>query len=63
MFGFDVVTECPGVPSEILGPRKSWADKAAYGATAKKLAGLFDKNFETYAPGASAEVKAAAPKA
>ena len=31
--------------------------------TAKKLAGLFNKNFETYAPGASAEVKAAAPKA
>jgi ATP-dependent phosphoenolpyruvate carboxykinase len=38
------------------------ADKAAYDATAKKLAGLFVTNFETYAAGASAEVKAAAPK-
>ena len=44
-------------------PRNAWADKAAYDATAKKLAGLFNKNFETYAAGASAEVKAAAPVA
>jgi hypothetical protein len=28
----------------------------------EKLAGLFNKNFETYAAGGSAEVKAAAPK-
>ena len=42
-------------------PRETWADKAAYDATAKKLAALFNKNFETYAAGASAEVKAAAP--
>jgi phosphoenolpyruvate carboxykinase (ATP) len=61
VFGFDIVVECPGVPSEILQPRESWADKSAYDATAKKLAALFNKNFETYAAGASAEVKAAAP--
>ena len=63
VFGFDVVTECPNVPSEILIPRNAWADKAAYDATAKKLATLFNKNFETYAAGANADVKAAAPKA
>jgi len=51
------------VPSEILRPRDSWTDKSAYDATAKKLAALFSKNFETYAAGASDEVKAAAPKA
>jgi phosphoenolpyruvate carboxykinase (ATP) len=49
------------VPPEILRPRESWTDKSAYDATAKKLATLFNKNFETYAAGASAEVKAAAP--
>jgi phosphoenolpyruvate carboxykinase (ATP) len=62
IFGFDLVTEVPGVPSEILRPRENWADKAAYDSSAKKLAGLFTKNFETYAAGASAEVRAASPK-
>ena len=62
IFGFDVVTECPNVPSEILVPRNAWPDKSEYEATAKKLAGLFNKNFETYADGASDEVKAAGPK-
>jgi phosphoenolpyruvate carboxykinase (ATP) len=63
VFGFQIVSEVPGVPGEILRPRDAWSDKAAYDATAKKLAGLFNKNFETYAAGATAEVKAAAPKA
>jgi phosphoenolpyruvate carboxykinase (ATP) len=63
VFGFDIATECPGVPSEILRTRESWSDKSAYDATAKKLASLFNKNFETYAAGASAEVKAAGPVA
>jgi phosphoenolpyruvate carboxykinase (ATP) len=63
VFGFEIVTEVPGVPSEILRPRDAWADKAAYDATAKKLGGLFVKNFEKYVAGASDEVKAAAPVA
>jgi phosphoenolpyruvate carboxykinase (ATP) len=29
VFGIDVVTQCPNVPSEILVPRNVWADKAA----------------------------------
>ncbi len=62
MFGFDLAAKCPGVPSEILIPRNEWADKAAYEETAKKLAGLFNKNFETYAASVSSEVKASAPK-
>lgn len=48
-------------PAPLAIPRKH--HKAAYDATAKKLAGLFNQNFETYAAGASAEVKAAAPVA
>jgi phosphoenolpyruvate carboxykinase (ATP) len=63
IFGFDVVTEVPGVPTEILRPRDAWADKSAYDATAKKLAGLFTKNFKTYASGVTEEVRAAGPTA
>jgi phosphoenolpyruvate carboxykinase (ATP) len=63
VFGFDVVTVCPGVSAEILWPRDTWADKAAYDAAAKKLARLFIDNFKKYESGVSAEVRAASPSA
>jgi phosphoenolpyruvate carboxykinase (ATP) len=62
-FGVLVPQSCPNVPADILTPRNTWADKAAYDATAKKLAGLFNTNFEKYKAGSSAEILAAAPKA
>jgi phosphoenolpyruvate carboxykinase (ATP) len=61
LFGFDVATECPGVPREILWPRGVWADTSAYDTTAKTLAGLFRENFKKYESGVSAEIKAAGP--
>jgi phosphoenolpyruvate carboxykinase (ATP) len=61
VFGFEVVTACPGVPSEILWPRDTWGDKAAFDAAATKLARLFIDNFKKYESGASAEVRAASP--
>ncbi len=62
VFGLDMVTACPHVPTDILVPRETWADKAAYDATAKKLAGLFRKNFEPYAAVAGPQVAAAGPQ-
>jgi phosphoenolpyruvate carboxykinase (ATP) len=61
VFGFDVVTECPEVPKEILVPRGAWADTAAYDAAAKALAGLFRENFKKYESGVGAEIRAAGP--
>ena len=60
-FGFEVPTSCPGVPSDVLQPRSTWSDGAAYDATADKLASMFNENFKRYEAGVSAEVNAAAP--
>ena len=62
IFGFEVVSDCPNVPKTALIPRESWSDKAAYDATAKKLATLFRDNFRQYESSASDELKAAAPR-
>jgi phosphoenolpyruvate carboxykinase (ATP) len=62
IFGFAVPQSCPDVPAEILTPRNTWADKAAYDEKAKKVAQLFRDNFKKYEAGASAEVKAGGPK-
>lgn len=62
VFGVAIPRECPGVPAELLNPRNTWDDKAAYDSKALFLAGLFTKNFEKYADGVSPEILAAAPK-
>jgi phosphoenolpyruvate carboxykinase (ATP) len=51
-----------GVPNEVLTPKSTWADKAAYDEMAKRLAKLFNDNFKKYADHASPEVLAAAPR-
>lgn len=61
-FGLNYPTSCEGVPSEVLNPINTWADKSAFAATAKKLASLFEHNFNSYIDQASPEVIAAAPK-
>ncbi len=62
VFGMAIPESCPGVPSEILDPRNTWSDAAAYDAKARDLAAQFIKNFEKYAAQADAEILAAAPK-
>ncbi|MEQ8274012.1 MAG: phosphoenolpyruvate carboxykinase (ATP) [Deltaproteobacteria bacterium] len=62
IFGFAIPTSCPGVPDEVLNPKNTWADKAKYDATAKKLAGLFHENFKKYAGQANEAILASAPR-
>lgn len=47
-FNVSVPTSCPGVPDEVLSPRKMWKDEAEYERTAKDLAARFVKNFQKY---------------
>jgi phosphoenolpyruvate carboxykinase (ATP) len=62
-FGFEVPTACPGVPSEILDPRETWDDKAAYDKRARDLVSRFVENFAQYEDHVDDEVKKAAPAA
>ncbi|WP_126428492.1 phosphoenolpyruvate carboxykinase (ATP) [Brevibacillus marinus] len=53
VFGVEVPTSCPGVPAEVLQPRNTWADKAAYDRQASDLAGRFAENFRKKFPQAA----------
>ena len=61
IFGIDAVAACPDVPSEILVPKNSWADKSAFDHAARKLAALFVENFHKYEDGAGEGVRNAGP--
>ena len=62
MFGVEVPTTVPGVPSEILQPRDTWADPAAYDSKAQDLARMFVENFEAYAEAVPEDVRSAGPR-
>ncbi|CAH2600916.1 phosphoenolpyruvate carboxykinase (ATP) [Rhodovastum atsumiense] len=62
-FGLSIPEAVPDVPAEVLDPRQSWGDKAAYDATARDLLARFEANFATFAEHVDEEVKAVALKA
>lgn len=63
IFGLAVPQTCPNVPDEVLNPRNTWEDKAAYDAKAQELAQSFKKNFAKFEEFANEEILAGAPKA
>jgi len=62
VFGLQVPTSCPGVPSEILFPRNTWTNKEEYDETLQNLAVNFNKNFEKYKDKESPEIASAGPQ-
>ena len=62
VFGVQVPVRVPGVPSEVLTPRATWADSDAYDTQARKLAGMFAENFERFTERVSAGVAGSGPR-
>lgn len=62
-FGLQIPKNVEGVPDDVLNPRATWTDGAAYDAQAKKLVEMFNNNFKQFEDGVTDEIKAAAPKA
>lgn len=47
-FGLHIPMTCPGIPAELLNPRKAWERPIDYDATAGRLARAFRENYQTY---------------
>jgi phosphoenolpyruvate carboxykinase (ATP) len=62
-FGLAIPAHVQGIPDEVLDPRQSWADKAAYDKMAKHLVGRFEENFAGFEAGVGDDVKAVAIRA
>lgn len=63
VFNVDVPQSCTNVPPELMNPKDTWDDKDAYDAQAKKLAGMFQKNFAEKYPNMPENIVKAGPKA
>jgi phosphoenolpyruvate carboxykinase (ATP) len=61
-FGVEISQHVPNVPDEVLNPRNTWSDKAAYDKQAADLARRFIENFKKYEEGTSDAIKNAGPK-
>jgi phosphoenolpyruvate carboxykinase (ATP) len=62
LFGFEVPTICPDVPTDVLDPASSWGNKDEYWKKYDALAARFVENFKLFEKETSEEVKEAGPK-
>ena len=60
-FGLAIPTHIDGVPAEVLNPRKTWSEGAAYDEQAAKLAAMFVENFKQFEADVSSDVAKAGP--
>jgi len=61
VFGFEVPTECPNVPPEVLSPSSSWSDKKEYDRRYRDLAMRFKENFGKFTDNTPPEIIEAGP--
>jgi phosphoenolpyruvate carboxykinase (ATP) len=62
IFNLQVPRSCPGVPGDVLKPRNTWKNQAAYDEQAHKLARMFIENFKSFENDAAPDIRAAGPR-
>src|SRR5271157_3253826 len=62
VFGFEVPTQCPDVPEDVLDPAGSWPDKKEYDKKYRDLASRFAENFKKFEDHTPRDVIEAGPK-
>ncbi len=62
VFGLQMPTSCPDVPSELLNPVQVWNNEGDYYTAANALAEKFINNFKQFEAFANDEIMAASPK-
>lgn len=61
VFGVAQPRQCPGVPTEVLSPRQTWNNDAAYYEKAHQLAKAFKENFKKFQEFANDEILKGGP--
>ena len=61
VFGFEVPTQCLGVPDDVLNPAGSWPDKKEYDKKYRDLASRFNENFKKFETQSNSEIVDAGP--
>lgn len=62
IFNLNIPKICPNVPEELLNPRNMWKNQEEYEIYAKKLAKLFNENFQKKYPNIDKKIVDAGPK-
>ncbi len=61
VFGVQVPASCPDVPADLLDPVRTWQDRDAYEAQARRLAEMFKENFRRFGNTVSEAISGSGP--
>jgi phosphoenolpyruvate carboxykinase (ATP) len=62
LFGFNIPTECPGVPKDVFEPSNAWGDKKDYWRKYDALVARYIENFKLFREGVPKDIVDAGPK-